>query len=178
MATTNTGDLDGDGCIDLVIGDTSGHVYWSRNEGTKTSPKFSSRAPLMVGDAPVKVSHKSDPFAVDFDADGHVDLLVGDEVADVVWFRGKGDGTFHAGVSLFTRAPIDPKAGYGPAKAKLEPHRVVPGYRLRVTAVDWNLDGKLDLLIGNCATEPGEPMADGKPGRGTTVGHVYLLLQQ
>lgn len=177
MATTNTADIDGDGCIDLVIGDTTGRVFWSRNEGTKTAPKFTRRVPLTVDGAPLKVSHKSDPFAIDFDGDGHIDLLVGDEAADVVLFRGKGDSTFMPGVSLFRREAIDPKDGYRQAKAKLEPHQVVPGFRLRVTAVDWNGDGKLDLLLGNCETEPGKATSDGKTTPAKTVGHVYLLLQ-
>ena len=174
MATTNAADLDGDGDLDLVIGDTSGAVFVARNEGTRTAPKFAGREPLRVGDQPLKVSHKSDPLPVDWDGDGVLDLLVGDETADVSFFAGQKDGTFAPGVSLFSRLPVDPKDNYAKAKAKLDPHRVIPGFRIRVATADWNDDGKLDLLIGNCVTTAAG--ADGHGGK--TVGHVYVLLRR
>jgi FG-GAP-like repeat len=173
MTTANSADLDGDGDHDLVLGDTSGSVYWVKNEGTRTEPKFLAREPLRVGDVPMKVPQKSDPIAVDWDGDGVLDLLVGDEVGDVSFFAGKKGGGYGAGVSLFSKLPVDPKGGYASAKKKLEPFRVVPGYRLRLATADWNDDGKLDLLIGNCD----QAEAEGPKGK-RTVGHVYVLLRQ
>lgn len=173
MSTTNAADLDGDGDVDLVIGDTSGAVYVARNEGSRTEPKFVAREPLRVGDQPMKVSHKSDPLPVDWDGDGALDILVGDECGDVSWFAGRKDGSFAPGVSLFSRLPVDPRDNYTKAKAKLEPHRAIPGYRLRLATADWNDDGKLDLLVGNCETMDA---AGGKGGK--TVGHVYVLLRR
>jgi len=58
----------------------------------------------------------------------------------------------------------------------------VPGYRLRLAVDDWNDDGKLDLLVGNCIE--GEPEfsveadAGAPPARGPTVGHVWVLLRR
>ena len=71
------------------------------------------------------------------------------------------------------KLPVDPKDNYTKAKAKLDPHRVIPGYRLRLATADWNDDGKLDLLVGNCETRK----AAGKQS-GETVGYVYVLLRQ
>lgn len=170
MSTANTGDLDGDGRLDLVIGDTSGKVFWSRNEGDGKQPRFRERKPVQTVDGDLKVSHKSDPYAVDWDGDGELDLLVGDEVTDVHLFRGRGDGTFEQGVSLFTGLTCDPKDGYRQASAKIEGKRVVPGYRLRVGTADWNGDGKLDLLLGNVLS--GEQRTD------PTTGHVWVLLRR
>ena len=184
MATTNLADLDQDGLLDLVIGDTSGRVLWSRNEGSATAPEFGPRQPLRTLDGgqvrEVKVSHKSDALPVDWDGDGMLDLLVGDECTDVTFFRGlpvrdssPGEPRFAAGVSLFTDLPVDPQDGYTEAKEKLGDHRAVPGYRVRLCATDWNDDGKLDLLLGTCETLP---KTDGKGG-GTT-GHVWVLLRR
>ena len=167
MSTANLADLDGDGLQDLVIGDAKGGVLWSRNLGTATSPKFGPRDALKVGDQDLRVSLKSDPIAVDWDGDGKLDLLVGDECSDVVFFRGLGKLEFAPGVSLWTQQWIDPKTGYQAAKKALEPHRVIPGYRLRVHTADWNGDGKLDLLLGN--------VERGKDG---VTGNVYVLLRQ
>lgn len=180
MATTNAADLDGDGLIDLVIGDTSGRVEWSRNEGTRSAPRFARREALRCDGAPLKVSHKSDPLPVDWDGDGRLDLLVGDEVGDVALFRGKADGSFAAGVSLFSGATVDPADSYAKAKAKLGDRRVVPGYRIRLATADWNADGKLDLLIGNCIEAEAEVYdeSSGEAQRGRTVGHVWVLLRR
>jgi hypothetical protein len=87
----------------------------------------------------------------------------------VTFFRGTGKLQFAPGVSLFTGLPVDPKDNYTKAKAKLEPHRAIPGYRVRLCAADWNGDGQLDLLLGNCESDP--------QNRRTT-GFVYVLLRQ
>ena len=173
MSTTNCADMDGDGLIDLIIGDTKGGVVWSRNEGSATEPRFVTREPLRVGEADLKVCQKSDPIAVDWDGDGVVDLLVGDECADVSFFRGRGDGSFEAGVSLFTGLTVDPADGYRQVKAKMEGHRVIPGYRLRLATADYNDDGALDLLVGNCVSVP---KTDKEPRK--TLGHVWVLLRR
>ena len=40
ISTVSTGDLNGDGLFDLVVGKTNGHIAVSVNVGTKTEPKF------------------------------------------------------------------------------------------------------------------------------------------
>lgn len=174
MSTTNAADLDGDGLVDLVIGDTSGKVFWSRNEGSRTAPRFGPRTALRAGAADLGSYHKSDPLPVDWDGDGTLDLLVGDETTDILFFRGLGKLAFAPGISLFTKQAAIPGAGYTKAKQALEPHRVIPGYRLRLHAADWNGDGKLDLLVGNCE-EGKKPEGE---ERGPTTGFVRVLLRR
>jgi hypothetical protein len=155
MATANFVDWDGDGDYDMIVGNVLGEVFVNINQGTPKQFKFGQRVPVMAAGKPIKVTSKSDPLPVDWDGDGVLDLLVGDEMAGITFFRGvKGpagaERTFKAGVPLI------------PGKEK-----VVPGYRLRLAVADWNNDGKLDLLVGNC-----ERVND------VTTGNVYLFLRK
>jgi len=172
MTTANAVDFDGDGDFDLILGNVKGLVFLSRNEGTTTKPRFVERTPLCVGEAPLKVVQKSDPWPVDWDGDGVLDLLVGDEAGDACFFRGLDDGTFAQGVSLFTGQVVDPERGYRDTKDILDNSgRVIPGYRLRLATADWNGDGKLDLLVGNCQSIP-------KDEGGGTTGFVHVMLRK
>lgn len=83
------GDLDGDGLLDLVIGEASGTINLYRNTGTRTAPKFT-----LVSDQfqDIKVGRRSAPVLVDMDADGKLDLLIGDAAGEIALWRGVGQG--------------------------------------------------------------------------------------
>lgn len=166
MACTNAADFDGDGDLDLIIGDVKGAVFLNRNVGTPKEFRFGAREALkLASGAPLRVCQKSDPLPVDWDGDGRLDLLVGDEAGDATFFRGRADGAFEAGVSLFTGESHE-KPTFSAVRASLGETPTIPGYRLRLAVADWNRDGALDLLIGNCETTE----------QGTT-GHVRVLLR-
>ena len=155
MATASFVDWDGDGDYDMITGDVSGNVYVNVNEGTKDQFKFGSRVPLRVDGKGMKVCQKSTPLPVDWDGDGILDILVGDEAALVSFFKGKKDRTYEEPVSLLDGKPL-PKGGYFEIKEKIKGRKTIPGYRVRLGVTDWNNDGLLDLLVGNCSEKKDE----------------------
>ncbi len=164
MSTANFVDWEGDGDLDMLVGNVSGEVYLNLNLGTAREYRFGARSQLMVDGLGIKVGSKSDPLAVDWDDDGLLDLLVGDEAGDITWFRRAEDGSFETGVSLLTGKRLV-QTGYRAVRESLGEDRILPGYRLRLEVCDWNNDGHKDLLVGNCETKD-----DG------TTGFVYLFL--
>lgn len=156
LACASFADWDADGDLDLVFGSASGAVYLNSNLGAPTQPRFGWREPLLADGLQIRVAPKSDPLVVDWDQDGVLDLLIADEHANITFFRGRrpqpsGAPALAAGIRL--------QIGSETA--------LVPGYRLRIAACDWNSDGKVDLIAGNCVLD-----------NGTVTGHVYALLKK
>ncbi len=78
-------DWDGDGAKDLVVGSQRGEVWFARNVGSKTQPKFTGYASVSVGGEDVQVGSEARIAVADLDGDGRDDLLVGAGTG-VVWF--------------------------------------------------------------------------------------------
>lgn len=88
--TPTLGDLDGDGDLDLLVGEASGTVNYYENVGTRSRPEFE----LVAEDfADIDVGRRSAPRLHDLDGNGRLDLLVGSEDDGVHVYRNVGTST-------------------------------------------------------------------------------------
>ncbi|HEX7118600.1 MAG TPA: VCBS repeat-containing protein [Longimicrobiales bacterium] len=80
-------DIDGDGDLDLVIGESVGALNLYRNVGTPTDPRFELVSDEYGG---FDVGRRSSPTFADLDGDGRPDLVVGHEDGGPECFRNTG----------------------------------------------------------------------------------------
>lgn len=82
-------DIDGDGDLDLLVGEASGTLNFYRNIGTAADPEFE-----LVSDewGDIDVGRRSAPSFTDLDGDGLEDLVVGREEPAPVCFLNTGAG--------------------------------------------------------------------------------------
>jgi hypothetical protein len=112
-------DWDGDGRFDLVSGSGAGGVDWMRNVGSAGAPAFEEPRAL-VEPKPLEHGTLRDPrwpgrgtqaCVTDFDADGNLDVLVGDINEENS--KSTGPRERHGWVWLFRRRGSDAKGNAG-----------------------------------------------------------------
>jgi hypothetical protein len=85
--TPALGDLDDDGDLDLLVGESSGTINWYRNDGTPKAPRFTLVSDNMDE---IDVGRRSAPALVDLDGDGDLDLVIGTESGTLQVYRNTG----------------------------------------------------------------------------------------
>jgi hypothetical protein len=122
-------DLDGDGDTDMLLGTWNDGVQFYRNEGSKQQPTF-----VQDTAATIRFERGSNftPALVDIDADGDLDLFVGEASGELNFVRNTGSKT----------APA--------FKVESEAFQQIDaGRRSHPALADIDGDGDFDLISGN-----------------------------
>lgn len=152
----NMYDFDNDGDLDLICGEFLDGMSWYENVGSRSVPAFAAGRKLVNSSGPIQMDLQMIiPVGIDWDQDGDIDLVVGDEDGRVALIENMG--------KIVDRMPefLNPqyfqqRGGYVKFGALVTPF-----------AVDWDQDGDQDLICGNSAGYIGfmENMGDPRTAR-------------
>ncbi|MBX3414675.1 MAG: VCBS repeat-containing protein [Pirellulales bacterium] len=156
--TPTVADWDGDGLFDLVLNSIWGRVVWYRNTGTRQEPSFAAEQPVEVaweGTPPkpawnwwnpapheLVTQWRTKPLVLDLNGDSRNDLVMLDHEGYLAFFErlgSEGDQRLKPGARIF----VDEQG----APLHLNDKIAGKSGRRQLELVDWDGDGKLDLLV-------------------------------
>jgi hypothetical protein len=171
-------DMSDTGLLDLLVGDYLGRVYLIKNIGSRTKPQFEQKEEPVEYSLPTAPKDHLwcnfiAPLFFDLDGDGKKDLLM-------------GEGTYAANSIYFFKNYGN---NNGPKVDSPARNYLVRGYgreQLVPQIVDWNGDGKPDLIVGertgevtvflNTSTDKSTPTFDeGKPVQVGTTNKIGTM---
>ena len=130
IALPEFADLDGDGDLDLLVGEYYGAMQYFQNLGSSTNPVFA--APIQNPFGLTAVDEFAIPSIADVDNDGDLDMLVGEYYGSMQYFENVGSIT-----NPQFAAPIE------------NPFELVSTNELAFPEfADLDDDGDMDLLVG------------------------------
>jgi hypothetical protein len=156
MPSPNLEDFDDDGDLDLLCGEFVDKFTYFENIGTHTQPEYTKGRYLTRKGQTLKMDLcMIVPVALDWDKDGDVDLVVGQEDGRVAFMENSGEVV--RGVPQFLP----------PVFFRQKAEDVKFGALVTPYSVDWDGDGDEDLICGNTAGYIGfiENLDGGNPPR-------------
>jgi hypothetical protein len=145
-------DWDGDGDLDVLLGNEDGRPTWIENLG---NGKLAQERFLIQSNPDIDAGCSSVPVVRDWDADGDLDLICGNSTGYVEYFENKSSAPTKFVFNSGQRLKADNKeirifaynsgSIQGPDEAKY-------GYTMPEVA-DWDGDGDLDLLLSDVKGE-------------------------
>jgi len=135
-------DIDNDGLLDIIVGNDQyyninaslsvSRLSYYRNTGTLTQPAFALINDDWLGLSALQQSGLFPSFG-DIDADGDLDLLLGNNTGDLIYYKNIANISSPANF-VFFQAPFQ---------------NIVGGNNATPQLIDVDRDGKIDLLLGN-----------------------------
>lgn len=140
MPSPNFADFDSDGDLDLICGEFLDGFTYFQNIGTRQEPIYAAGTKLTSQGIPLKMDLQMiTPTAFDWDRDGDIDLIVGDEDGRVAWIE-------HLGLDPANTPIFSP-----PKYFQQEAQFLKFGALATPSAIDWDGDGDEDIITGNSA---------------------------
>jgi len=138
----NFADFDGDGDLDLLCGEFLDGFTYFQNTGTRTAPKYALGRRLKTAEGQFLTMDLEmiTPTAIDWDKDGDIDLIVGDEDGRVAFVENTGQFDDKK-TPLFAQ----------PRYFQQEADQVKFGALATPVGFDWDGDGDTDIISGNTA---------------------------
>lgn len=135
-------DMDHDGDLDLICGEFLDGFTYFRNDGTAQVPRFREGERLVdrAGNRLAMHVQMIVPIAIDWDLDGDIDLIVGDEDGRVAWLE-------NTGMLTATASPLFEQ----PRMFQQHADALKCGALATPVGVDWDADGDQDIVSGNTA---------------------------
>ncbi|MRI01217.1 VCBS repeat-containing protein [Kriegella sp. EG-1] len=136
----NFDDYDNDGDLDIICGEFLDKFTYFENIGTREKPKYAKGKYLENETGVLKMDLEMIlPVSIDWDKDGDIDLVVGDEDGRVAFVE--NSGKTKNGIPVFEN----------PKYFKQRAEHVKFGALATPYSTDWDDDGDEDLISGNSA---------------------------
>jgi hypothetical protein len=144
-------DWDGDGDIDLIVGDEDGRVAFVEHNGVIRNgvPVFLPPYYFEQQADTLKSGALATPVGADWDGDGDDDIIAGNTSGNILYFENLGGSParWNAPVPL-TAAGREIRFEAGPNGSIQGPAETKWGYTT-LSVADWDMDGRLDLIVNS-----------------------------
>lgn len=132
-------DMDGDGDLDLICGEFLDGFTYFRNIGDRNKPRYEKGRRLRTSKGSYLKMHVQmiTPVVIDWDKDGHPDIICGDEDGRVAFIRNTGTSE--------DNAPVFEEPRY----FQQEADKLKFGALATPVGFDWDGDGDTDIISGN-----------------------------